>query len=229
MRIRNFLLAAVAATALTGAVAAPANAAAGDWQVRVRGIGVLPDASGTVKVAGVALPGTVHVTDTIVPEVDFTYFFADNWAAELIAATSQHSVHQTTAGDIGSVWLLPPTLTVQYHFNPEGQIRPYVGAGINYTFFYSARSPLANIHYSNNVGFALQAGVDVPFGNSGYFFNADVKKLFLSTDVTAAGGWSRPRASISIRGSSAWASAIASRIRGRAGIPARSCRGCRSA
>lgn len=184
MRLRSLLL----ATIVTAAFSAPAAAAQGDWQVRVRGIGVLPEASGTVKVAGIPLPGKLSATDTIVPEVDFTYFFADNWAAELIAATSQHSVHQTTAGDIGSVWLLPPTLTVQYHFSPEGNFRPYVGAGINYTFFYSARSPLPGIHYDHNFGWAIQAGVDVPFGDSGYFFNVDVKKLFLSTDVRALGG-----------------------------------------
>ncbi len=188
MRIRNILLAASTAAALGVTAIAPANAAAGDWQVRVRGIFVSPDASGTVKVAGTAVPGKLTATDTVVPEVDFTYFFANHWAAELIAATSQHSVHQTTLGDLGSVWLLPPTLTVQYHFDQMGSIRPYVGAGINYTFFYTPRSPLAGIHYKDNVGFALQAGVDVPFGDNGYFFNADVKKLFLSTDVTALGG-----------------------------------------
>ena len=184
MRIHSLLLATIA----TAALAAPAAAAQGDWQMRLRGIGVLPEASGAVTVGGVPLPGKIHVTDTIVPEVDFTYFFADHWATELIAATNQHSVHQTTAGDIGSVWLLPPTLTVQYHFYPEGNIRPYVGGGINYTFFYSPRSPLPGIHYNDSFGWALQAGVDVPFGNSGYFFNADVKKLFLSTDVSAVGG-----------------------------------------
>lgn len=184
MRIRNLFFATVAIAAF----AAPASAAQGDWQIRLRAIGVIPEVSGTVKVAGTALPGSLSGTDTIVPEVDFTYFFADHWAAELIAATTQHSIHQTTAGDIGSVWLLPPTLTVQYHFDPEGSIRPYVGAGINYTFFYSTRSPLPGIHYDNSFGWAVQAGVDIPFGSSGYFFNADVKKLFLSTDVTALGG-----------------------------------------
>jgi len=187
MRLRSFVLAALAAAAL-GAAVVPASAAQGDWQVRVRALGVMPDASGTVTVAGVPLPGSLSATDSLVPEVDFTYFFADHWAAELIAATTQHSVHQTTAGDIGSVWLLPPTLTVQYHFNPEGRFRPYVGAGVNYTIFYSPRSPLPNIHYSDSFGWALQAGVDVPLGANGYFFNADVKKLFLSTDVSALGG-----------------------------------------
>ena len=122
----------------------------------------------------------------MVPEVDFTYFFADHWAAELIAATTQHSVHQTTAGDIGSVWLLPPTLTVQYHFNPEGKFRPYVGAGMNYTFFYSPRSPLPNIHYSDSFGWRCRPAWTSPSATNGYFFNADVKKLFLSTDVSGA-------------------------------------------
>lgn len=184
MYVRKLLLAAVTAVIF----AAPVGAAENDWQVRVRGLGVLPDAGGTATVASVPLAGDISVTDSIVPEVDVTYFFTDHWAAELIAATTQHSVHQSTAGDIGSVWLLPPTLTVQYHFMPEAIIRPYIGIGINYTFFYSTRSPLQGIHYRNNVGWDLQAGADVPIGNSGYFLNADVKKLFLSTDVKALGG-----------------------------------------
>lgn len=184
MRLRSLFFATVAAAAF----ATPAAAAKGDWQVRVRALAVMPEVGGTVKILGTALPGKFSGTDSVVPEADFTYFFADHWAAELIAGVTQHSVHQTTAGDIGSVWLLPPTLTVQYHFNPEGSIRPYVGAGINYTFFFSTRSPLAGIHYKNNLGWALQVGVDVPIGDSGYFFNFDVKKLFLATDVKALGG-----------------------------------------
>lgn len=185
MHIREVFL----AVAMAATFVAPVSAAEGDWLIRVRAIGVLPDASGTVTVAGTPLPGELSVTKSIVPEVDVTYFFTDHWGAELIAATTQHSVHQTTAGDIGSVWLLPPTLTLQYHFMPESRfIRPYAGVGINYTFFYSTRSPLADIHYKNNVGWDLQAGADVPLGDSGYFLNVDVKKLFLSTDVKALGG-----------------------------------------
>ena len=184
MYVRKLLLAAATAAVFS----APASAAQGDWQIRVRALGVLPDASGTVTVGGVPLPGKVSATNSVVPEVDVTYFFTEHWGAELIAATRRPSVHQTTAGDIGSVRMLPPTLTVQYHFMPDANIRPYIGAGINYTFFFDARSPLPDIHYKNNVGWALQAGVDVPIGDSGYFLNADVKKLFLSTDVKALGG-----------------------------------------
>jgi outer membrane protein len=161
---------------------------AGHIQLRLRGLGVLPDASGSVSVAGVQLPGSLSITNSFVPEIDGTYFLTHNIGFELIAATTQHSVHQSTAGDIGSVWLLPPTLTAQYHLDPDGSFfRPYVGAGINYTFFYSVRSPVPALHYANNVGWALQAGSDFPL-NGPWFLNVDVKKVFLSTDATGAGG-----------------------------------------
>ena len=161
---------------------------AGHVQLRLRGLGVLPDASAKIAVGGVPIGGETSVTDSFVPELDGTYFFTDHIAVELIAAVTQHSVHNTVAGNIGSVWLLPPTLTAQYHFSPDASFRPYVGIGVNYTFFFSPKSPLPAIHYSDNAGFALQAGVDIPVGDGPYFVNFDVKKLFLSTTVTAAGG-----------------------------------------
>ena len=161
---------------------------AGHFQVRLRGLAVLPDASADIKIGGTSIGGKTDVTNSVIPEIDGTYFFTDHFAVELIAATTKHSVHNTVAGDVGSVWLLPPTLTAQYHFDPDGAIRPYVGAGINYTFFYSPTSPLPAIHYSDSFGWALQAGVDVPVGDGPYFLNFDVKKLFLSTHIRAAGG-----------------------------------------
>ena len=191
----NFVRTIAAALLLSVAVAPIALAdnagtgVAGHWQFRLRGVAVIPDASGTVKVAGIPLAGSVSVTNSFIPEVDATYFLTDHIGFEVIAGTTQHSVHQTTAGDVGSVWLLPPTLTAQYHFSPDSSLfRPYVGAGINYTFFYSPRSPLPNVGYSNNFGWALQAGTDVPLGSGPYFLNFDVKKIFLTTEMKAEGG-----------------------------------------
>lgn len=177
--------AAQAQTVLDGAN----DSVAGHFQVRLRGVAVLPDASATIKIGGVDIGGKTNVSDSFIPEIDGTYFFTDHIGAELIAGTTQHSVHNSVAGNVGSVWLLPPTLTVQYHFDPTSTAwRPYVGAGINYTFFYSPRSPLSDIHYSNNVGWALQAGFDVPIKDGPYFANFDVKKIFLDTHVKALGG-----------------------------------------
>jgi len=176
------------------AIAAPAFAdnavdtgLAGHYQVRLRGLGVLPDPKATILVGGANIGGKTNISDSAVPEVDGTYFVTDHIGVEVIAATTKHTVSNTVAGRVASVWLLPPTVTAQWHFDPTGPFRPYVGAGINYTFFYSANSALAGIRFKDNVGWALQAGADVPFGDGGKFFNFDVKKLFLPTTVTATG------------------------------------------
>jgi outer membrane protein len=182
MRLASLLCGSVAAALLLPAVALADND--GPWMVRARAIGVLPSEDATVSTGG-----DVDIDDTLVPELDFTYFFAKHWAAELILATTPHDVdHVSPSLDLGSVWLLPPTVTVQYHFAPGDQsFRPYVGAGVNYTIFYGVDEPAGlNIDYDNAFGFALQAGFDIPIGG-GWMINADVKKIFLNTDVVITG------------------------------------------
>ena len=89
--------------------------------------------------------------------------------------------------DLGSVVLLPPTLTLQYHFNPGGTTRPYAGVGVNYTLFFNEDLPgnsiLDGIDYDPSFGLALQAGVDHQI-NERFFLNFDVKKVWINTDVT---------------------------------------------
>ena len=154
------------------------------WQVRLRGIVVAPNESATIEAIG----GDVDISTSVVPELDFTYFFTEHWAAELILGTTKHDVEavSTAAGDIdlGSVWLLPPTLTAQYHFT-GGALKPYLGAGINYTIFYGVdEGPTADdVTYDNSFGFALQAGLDYDL-NDKWFINVDLKKLFLNTTAT---------------------------------------------
>jgi outer membrane protein len=154
------------------------------WQVRLRGIIVTPNESATIEAIG----GDVDISTAFVPELDFTYFFTENWAAELILGTTNHDVKAvgTSAGDInlGDVWLLPPTLTFQYHIT-GGDLKPYLGAGLNYTIFYGVNEgPVADsVDYDNSVGFALQAGLDYALGDK-WFLNVDLKQIFLQTDAT---------------------------------------------
>lgn len=178
------------ATLFTGlGYAAPAVAQVDEpLLIRLRGIAVIPEESATIEAIG----GDAKISDRVVPELDITYFMTENLAAELILATNPHdvSVVDTALGDVdlGGVSLLPPTLLAQYHFSPRAALRPYVGAGINYTFFYdNDPGDVVSVNYDNGFGFALQAGVDIPF-NDTYFFNVDVKKLWLSTDVTVDAG-----------------------------------------
>jgi outer membrane protein len=157
--------------------------------VRARIIDVAPQtSSSSVSPIG----GKVNATDAIAPEVDFSYFFTDNLALELIAATTQHrlSASNITALhganlEVGKTWVLPPALTAQYHFFPHGPLSPYLGAGINYTVFYDTQapgsgSPVTRMKLENNFGYVLQAGVDWNVSGN-WFLNADVKQIFLDT------------------------------------------------
>lgn len=168
----------------------PAVSAADDkspWLVRVRAVDVVPDESSSTSIGG-----SVTVGDRIVPELDISYFWTDHFATELILATNSHNIgaNGTALGDLdlGNVSLLPPTFLAQYHFNPDGQLRPYIGAGINYTFFYDADAGDVNsISYEDGFGYALQAGIDIGL-NDNWALNADIKKLFLNTDASINDG-----------------------------------------
>lgn len=162
------------------------------WKARFRLISVSPSESATIGTIG----GDVEISTAFVPELDFTYFFTKNWAVELILATTKHDVNTigsdlTAVGgttnsevDLGSVWLLPPTLSLQYHFD-GGEWKPYVGAGLNYTFFYSvdAGNTIQDVDYDNSFGFSFQLGIDYEL-NDKWFLNLDAKYLLLNTDVT---------------------------------------------
>lgn len=188
------LLLAASASAFAQTPEAAAGTA-GSFQVRLRAVTVAPDPSAIITVNGGNIGGVTDVSTSVVPEADFSYFLTDNIAVEVIAAVTRHTVSNSVAGRVAAVSLLPPTITTQYHFAPQASVRPYVGAGLNYTFFYDANSALAGMKFSHNVGFALQAGVDVPIRDN-YFLNLDVKKLFLNTSATAAGGTVRAKASL---------------------------------
>ena len=186
------------ATALVSCMVQPAFAAQGDWLVRLRGIVVAPTENATDVLPGFP-GGSVGVENAVVPELDFTYFLTDNVGAELILATSPHDLvgEGTLAGlgEIGDVMALPPTLTLQYHFNPNGKFRPYAGVGVNYTIFYSEdpSTSLVNavgptdLNLDDTVGVAFQLGADIELDDH-WFLNADIKYIQIDTTATLNSG-----------------------------------------
>jgi outer membrane protein len=171
----------VAVALVIGFASSVASAAQGDWLGRARVININPDASSS------ALNLNASTETTL--ELDFSYFLTGNVALELILATKQHDITSVGA-PIGEVSLLPPTLTLQYHFAPDSaSFRPYVGAGVNYTRFYDINllGGAATVNNSSWGG-ALQIGADFPI-NKTFFLNVDVKKIWIDTDVklTATG------------------------------------------
>ena len=189
--IKTLLLAAAGAAVFASV---PAQAKQGDILVRLRGIVVAPnEKSGSVLPA---FPGEkVSVNNAVAPEIDVTWMASDHIGFELIAATTKHSASGRTGttgsiGKLASTWVLPPTLTAQYHFLPDAPVRPYVGAGVNYTLFYSEDASGAlestvgqtKVHMSDSFGWAAQAGVDIDL-NDRLFLNIDVK--YIDIDTTA--------------------------------------------
>ncbi|QQG35781.1 MAG: OmpW family protein [Micavibrio aeruginosavorus] len=155
-----------------------------NWQFRLRAIGVLPDEDSTVNIGGKASVG-----DAFVPEFDISYFFTDHIAAELILATAQHQVNYTGDINLGDTMILPPTLTLQYHFMPDSNFSPYIGAGLNYSIFYSEDSGtgFTDLDIDGGLGYALQAGFDY-WLNDNWGINMDVKKIYLDIDAELNSG-----------------------------------------
>ncbi len=190
------LLSSLAAPALAAdlpstksAPLAPIDKSFDPFLIRLRGLAVLPDASGT-SLNGARMGGAKLSTSAI-PEVDFTYFFTKHWAAELIAGVSPHRL---TANSVlpnqvalANTTLLPPTLTAQYHF-ALGQFDPYVGVGANYTWFLGTKSTAlggtVNIHSAP--GLAFQLGADY-YLTKHWVLNVDAKYVVLETTANVLG------------------------------------------
>lgn len=179
--------AALACAALTPAVS---QAGAGDIVVRARALYLEP-ANESDAIPDLAPENAIHVSSKYIWEVDASYFVTDNVALELIATSPQK--HTVSIGDtkLGSVRHLPPTLTVQYHFAPTNPVvRPYIGAGVNYTRFSAVKLAVPDVAQleleTNSWGPAFQIGADFPITDR-LSLNVDFKKIDIRSDVKIKG------------------------------------------
>jgi outer membrane protein len=170
---------------------APAVGEPGEWIGRVRAINIAPnDSSDTILDTGTEV--TVDSQATL--EIDLTYMLNDSWGIEVIAATAEHDLATSKGAlggaDAGSVWVLPPTVTLQYHFATDGGWHPYLGAGVNFTLFYSydlsddlAGLGVTDVDFDESFGLAGNLGVDIDLSER-WLFNLDVKYIMISTDAS---------------------------------------------
>jgi outer membrane protein len=181
------LIAAVlAALAAQGALADE-----GAWEVRVRAV-YLDPANKSDAIAALEVPkDAIHINSKMLPEIDFEYFFTPVWSSELILTYPQSqtvTVEKSALGGpvaIGTFKHLPPILTVKYNFIPGGDLRPYLGAGVNFTLLEDARLavPGQALELSRtSVGPAVQGGFDYRLAEH-WFANADVKWAMVRADV----------------------------------------------
>jgi len=172
----------LAAALMTAAVSVPALAEAGDWLVRVGGSYIDPTSDGG-NLSGTTQEFEVDSATSLT--FDLTYMLDDNFAIELLAAWPfEHDIKLQGAGKIGTTKHLPPTLSFQYHWTRWGAIKPYVGVGVNYTYFFDtdAEGALsgANLDIDNSWGAAYQVGVDYSF-NDNWFANVNVRYINIET------------------------------------------------
>jgi outer membrane protein len=170
------------AAALACAALVPAVSHAGDFLVRGRVLSLEPANQST----GPGIGGDqVSVSSRTIWEIDASYFVTPNVALEIIASTPPKHTVYLNGSSIGTLRHLPPTLTVQYHFAPSNPtVRPYVGAGINYTHFSAVNLGGGTLDVEKKSwGTAVQLGADFPITKD-LSFNVDFKKIDIRTDVT---------------------------------------------
>ncbi len=189
--LRMTVLGAALASAF---VSIPATAyEAGDFVARVGWAHLAPnddadDFSG--------LPGTtVSVDDSDSLGITFTYMVTDNIGVGVLGAWP-FSVDikgdkgvLAGAGKVADTKALPPTITAQYHFDTGSNIHPYVGAGLNYTYFWDENTNGAlngtNLDLDDSWGLAAEAGLDYDLGND-MLVSAQVWYIQISTEADSS-------------------------------------------
>lgn len=192
--MKSLMYLASTALALT-ASPAMAEDRAGEVQFKLLGTLVLPDGEiDAVNIDLVGLPATTDTaaSDNAVPTVAIEYFVTDNVSVETIAGITQHDVDTVSGFPAGTelvsdAQLIPATITLKLHFDAGG-IKPYVGAGPTYFLWVKDEPGAATIplgvtetDLSDEFGFALQAGFDVPLGDDGFSLGVDAKRYFVGT------------------------------------------------
>ena len=186
MRIKT-LVAVLAVMTSLAPIAAQAQSSSGNpWMVRVRAVDLLW-ANG--QSGSVVQGANVKAKDQIIPELDVSYFFTKNIAAELVLTYPQSIQIDAGGNKLGTIKALPPSLLLQYHLTDFGAFKPYVGAGVNYTIF-SSRNNLSGGAYSidsSSFGAVGQVGMDYMFDKN-WGLNVDLKYATMSTNVTDSAG-----------------------------------------
>ncbi len=185
MKLQSLVLATVTALTMTSAFAVPA----GTWSIAAGAHMVDPKSDNGSLLNGAL---SVDVDDDIRPTISGEYFIANNVGIELLAATPFH--HDFTLTDAegvetkGKTQHLPPTLSVQYHFDNDMMplnIKPFIGIGVNYTTFFEEKVNIsgADLELDDSVGVAGHIGLDIPFAPTEYF-RIDARYMDLKTDAT---------------------------------------------
>ena len=181
--VSGLIAAALLSTGFASSVSAHQ---AGDIIVRA-GVAVVAPNESSQDVAG---NGEFSVSDNTQLGLNFGYMLTDNIGIELLAASPfTHDISLDGIGKIAETKHLPPTLVAQYYFgSADSKLRPYIGAGVNFTNFFDNEftndldGALTDLSLGNSWGLAAQVGLDYQI-NKNWLVNASVWYAQISTDV----------------------------------------------
>jgi outer membrane protein len=105
--------------------------------IRGRAATVIPQESADISVIG----GDIDIDKSLVPELDISYFFTENIAAELILAITPHEAQATNTSlgrvnlDVKKLWISTDVSINNGAINADVDINPWiVGVGVGYRF-----------------------------------------------------------------------------------------------
>jgi outer membrane protein len=205
--MRNSIL---VASLLALAVASPAAFAhkEGDIIVRAGAITVAPNEDSSniwVGALNTDVSGTKATLDSDTQlGLNFAYMVTDHVGIELLAATPfQHSVgvkgmpgaFAGLNGNLGDIKQLPPTLSALYYpMQSASAFQPYVGLGVNYTWFFDTELTGAaedkgfkGLDMDNSWGMAYQVGMDYMLTEN-IMVNGQVRYIDIDTTGTTSFG-----------------------------------------
>ncbi|SON53588.1 Outer membrane protein W precursor [Hartmannibacter diazotrophicus] len=175
-----------------------------DWFLHVGPAGVFFSESADVSAGGAAVAGSdAKIDNDLAVTLDIGYYVTPDISLSLTLANAPLAVVNGAGslsglGALGKLNYLPPVLAVQYHFPEFYHVRPYIGAGVNYTMFFNEKdAALTNFKVDNAFGAVLQAGVDVMLSEQLGLF-VDVKHVWLSTDATGVLGATPVKADVTL-------------------------------
>lgn len=187
--MKKLSVALLALTCLSGEALAHQQ---GEFFMRAGSATVRPT-EGSDNVLGM---GGFSVSNNTQLGLTFDYMVTDNIGIELLAATPfRHRVGLGATGDLATVRQLPPTLMAQWYFgDAKSKVRPYVGAGINYTTFFDTDfnqtgkdAGLTDLSVKDSWGAAGQVGLDYMV-NDNWLLNMSLWYMDIDTEVKFKAG-----------------------------------------
>lgn len=153
-------------------------AAESPWQIRL-GVSTLVPASDP----GSITPGQIDIDNDTGPTFNIAYFITHNLAVDVLGGLPFKHDIKLNGSKVGDTKQLPPIVTLQWHFSPDAPIRPFVGIGLNYTYFYDEHLDSgADFELSDSWGIAYQAGIDVAIDDH-WSIGGDVRYARIDSSV----------------------------------------------